>query len=144
MSQDDVILLVEDDHDFALLVKDTLAAADILSAVYVVGSGEEAIAYLEGRGRFSDRYIYPFPSLILLDLRMPGISGFGVLRRLRMRYQLKRELDVIVISGNLSSKEFEVAYELGALACLTKSPGSKGLADLVQYLREANLIGSDA
>jgi CheY-like chemotaxis protein len=82
--------------------------------VQLVESGEEAIAYLSGQGRFADRAAHPFPLLVLLDLRMPGIGGFGVLRWLCAHSELKESLDIIALSAIQSSKEIDVVYELGA------------------------------
>lgn len=135
MSRDEVILLVEDEQDYAVLVKDALVCAHILNPVYLVENGEEAVAYLSGKGKYSDRYTYPFPALLVLDLRMPGMGGFGVLRWLRAHAESGQDLDVVVVSGSMSRKEMEVTYELGALAYLTKSSGSTELWELAEYLK---------
>ena len=108
------ILLVEDERDHALLIQDALQSARTSRPVQVVESGEQAIAYLSGEGVFADRTAYPFPSLVLLDLRMPGIGGFGVLRWLRAHPNLSQQLNVVVLSALQSPKEIDVAYELGA------------------------------
>ncbi len=70
---------------------------------------------------------------------MSGMGGFGVLRWLAAHQELKRDLDVIVLSGIMSPKEIEVAYELGALVYLTKSASSTELCELTGYLKEACL-----
>jgi CheY-like chemotaxis protein len=107
------ILLVEDEPDQALLVQDALKEDNGFTLLPVVQSGEEAITYLSGGGRFGDRAIYPFPFLMLLDLKMPGIGGFGVLRWLQVHPEVNQKLQTVVLSSAQSSKEIELAGELG-------------------------------
>lgn len=73
------ILLVEDNHDDILFIRRAFNKAQIINPLKVVEDGEEAMAYLLGQGRFGDRKEYPFPALILLDLKLPRISGYEVL-----------------------------------------------------------------
>ena len=83
MSHQALFLLVEDTEDDVLLVQRAFIKAKILNPLQVVRSGEQAIEYLEGAGRFSNRAEFPLPSLVLLDLKMKGLDGFGVLRWIR-------------------------------------------------------------
>src|SRR5215211_4759857 len=69
------ILLVEDNEDDAFLLTRALRTAEIANPVHVVTDGEQAVGYLQGTGQFSDRTQYPMPGLILLDLKLPRISG---------------------------------------------------------------------
>jgi len=71
------ILLVEDEPDLALLIQDALEDPDDIHRVHRVDCGEDAISYLAGEGKFVDRALHPFPLLVLLDLRMPGIGGYA-------------------------------------------------------------------
>src|SRR4051794_32802780 len=70
------ILLAEDDPDHILLIRHAFKQAGLINPLQIVRSGEEAIAYLEGSGKFSNRAEYPLPSLFLLDLKMPRKDGF--------------------------------------------------------------------
>jgi CheY-like chemotaxis protein len=115
------ILLVEDEPDHALLVQDALKEDDGIRLLRVVQSGEEAIAYLVGQGEFADRATYPFPFLMLLDLNMPGIGGFGVLRWLQNHPDVNEKLRTVVLSSVQSSKEIELAGELGVKQYWVKS-----------------------
>jgi CheY-like chemotaxis protein len=108
------ILVVEDENDQAQLIQDVLQNSKTPPLVQRVENGEEAIAYLSGEGKYSDRNAYPFPFLVLLDLRMPGMGGFGVLRWLCAHLDLRQRLNLIVLSSVQSTKDIEVVYELGA------------------------------
>ena len=108
------ILVVEDEADQAQLIQDVLQNSPTPPVVRRVESGEEAISYLAGEGKYSDRDAYPFPFLVLLDLRMPGMGGFGVLRWLCAHLEVRQKLNLIVLSSVQSSKDIEVVYELGA------------------------------
>ncbi len=130
------ILLVEDEGDQALLIQQTLEDADSPPEVKVVESGEAAIDYLSGAGKFADRSAYPFPFLVLLDMKMPGIGGFGVLRWLQQHPDLMETLNVVILSSVTSTKEVEVAYELGAVFYWSKSDSAK-LQERVRLLRES-------
>jgi CheY-like chemotaxis protein len=114
MVKDMPILVVDDDHDHTVFVEDVLRAAEVPMTLHAVPDGEEAIAYLAGEGAYADRDQYPFPRLVLLDLQMPGMGGFGVLRWLAARPDLREKLHLIVLSAVQSDKQIEVVYELGA------------------------------
>jgi len=87
--------------------------------VHVVSGGEEAFAYLEGKGTYCDRALYPYPILLLLDLMMPNVNGFDVLKWLAARPE-HRGLPVIVLSVMRELKEISQAYQLGARSFLIK------------------------
>ena len=115
------ILLVEDEPDQARLVQDVLKEDSSLTLLPVMPRGEEAIAYLSGEGRYGDRAAYPFPFLMLLDLKMPGIGGFGVLRWLQTHPEVNGNLHTVVLSSLQSSEELELAGGLGAKEYWVKS-----------------------
>ncbi|HZL44373.1 MAG TPA: response regulator [Verrucomicrobiae bacterium] len=136
LSQKDIpILVVDDEPDQALFIRDTLRQTRIPLWVHAVESGEEAIAYISGKGKFADREKYPFPLLVLLDLRMPGIGGFGVLRWVGANPAVKQNLNLVVLSAAQSCKEVEVVYELGAQLFWSKSD-SNALQDRVRVWHE--------
>lgn len=116
----DTILLVEDDSDDVLQLGLALKEAGILNPLVVVPDGVEAVDYFKAEGKYSDRAKFPLPSLILLDLHMPHMSGFEVLKWLRQDPGL-RHLPVVVLTASAMLTEVKTAYELGANSCLIKS-----------------------
>ena len=90
MIDTDVILLVEDSEDDVYLVQSVFRKANVPNALHTVTSAEEAIDYLSGTAKYSDRERYPVPTVVLLDLKMPGKSGFDVLEWVAMQASLKK------------------------------------------------------
>jgi CheY-like chemotaxis protein len=72
------ILMVDDSQDDVFFVQKALAKSGLDQSLNSVKDGQEAIAYLKGEGQFGDRCKYPFPNVILCDVKMPGMDGFGL------------------------------------------------------------------
>jgi len=117
--QSETILLAEDTEDHVILIQRAFAKANLLNPLQVVKDGQEAIAYLRGEGIYADRRRYPFPALMLLDLKMPNTDGFGVLKWLRDQKHLPA-LRVVVLTTSDRIFDMQRAYELGAHSFLTK------------------------
>ena len=115
----DMILIAEDNDDHVVLLRRALKKGAILNPIFVVNDGEEVVAYLKGEGRFADRYEYPLPGLLLLDLKMPKKNGFEVLQWIRQQPFLKR-LRVVVLTTSDNPSDIDRAYELGANSFIVK------------------------
>jgi DNA-binding response OmpR family regulator len=113
------ILLVEDDNNDADLFEVAFQKASIPNPLQRVPDGEEAINYLAGTGRYADRAIYPFPILILLDLKLPRKTGFEVLSWIGSQTHLSGTI-VLVRSSSCEPQDVKRAYQLGANAYLVK------------------------
>jgi CheY-like chemotaxis protein len=107
-----VVLLVEDDEDDRLFFQRALRKARLGWTLATASSGREAIDYLEGSGRFADRGKHPFPSHVLLDLKLPEISGLEVLQWIRNHPGLAG-LPVIILSSSREPSDMERAGTLG-------------------------------
>src|ERR1051325_7636490 len=108
------VLHVEDDSDDAFFFGRALRKVWPGCEVYRVANGEQALKYLnscDGSG---------FPDLMILDLKLPGMSGFEVLGWMRSQDRLKG-LPVVVLSGSSLEIDRKQASELGASAYLVKS-----------------------
>src|SRR5262249_444814 len=113
------VLVAEDESTDAFLLRLAFAKGRIPATLHFVVNGEEAIAYLKGETRYADRTTHPLPDLMLLDLKMPRVNGFDVLRWLRQQPGLKR-LPVAVLSSSGLTEDLNLAYELGANCYLVK------------------------
>jgi len=114
-----VILAADDREDDIELTKHALLKANVLNPLQVARDGEEAIQYLEGVGKFSNRAEYPLPDLMLLDLSMPKLTGFDVLHWVRSHPSLKA-LRIVVLTTSAETTDVDRAYALGANAFLVK------------------------
>ncbi|MDB5048836.1 MAG: two-component system response regulator [Fibrobacteres bacterium] len=119
-----------------------LKSADIENPLQVLRTGHEAIEYLSGQGRFSDRVKYPLPFLLLLDLKLPDISGFEILKWVK-DFEKMHKLATIVLTTSGESKDIEKAYEFGANSFLTKPSGSDKLLNLVMALKQYWFVHND-
>jgi CheY-like chemotaxis protein len=128
------ILLAEDDDNDALLMERAFVKAGWGIPLHRVGDGDEVIRYLKGQDHYSDSSKYPFPSLLLLDLRMPGKSGFDVLEWIRTQPQLESLLVVVLTSCQVPA-DVRRAYALGANMFLLKSAKFEGLVEHLRRLQ---------
>ncbi len=129
------ILLVEDDPNDVLLIKRAFERAGVVNPLSVVSSGEEAVSYLRGDGKYADRKEYPLPVIILLDLKMPRMNGFEFLEWLRAEPEFKK-LIVVVLTSSGETPDINRAYETGANSYLVKPVQ---LDDLIRIVRELHL-----
>ena len=134
MSDQSLILLVEDNEDHALLIRRGLCKGTSIESLQVVTSGEEAIEYLAGTGRYSDRDEFPLPAVLLLDLSLPGISGFDVLRWIRRQTGLKT-LRVVVITCSELEQDVSLACTLGANSFIVNPVDLDSLIRMVEASR---------
>jgi CheY-like chemotaxis protein len=107
------ILHVDDDENDRMLLNIAHRRANLPANLIGVGDGEQAIAYLEGRGAYSDRDRCPIPDLVLLDLKLPLKSGFEVLEWIREQDSF-RDLRVIVLSSSHHETDRARAFVTGA------------------------------
>ena len=127
----ELILLVEDDENDALLIQRAFQKSGMRNKLRVVRDGGQAIQYLSAQGSYANRDKNPLPFLILLDLKMPGVDGFEVLEWLRRESNLKHLLVVVLTSSNLQI-DVDRAYELGANSYLVKPVEFDEMAHLIQ------------
>ena len=114
------ILFVEDsEEDFAMFVR-LIDRQGLLHCLQHSWDGDEALDYLYGRGDYGDRDRFPLPSLIVLDLNLPGIDGRDVLKAVKNDPTLKC-IPIAVLSTSSNPSDINDCYRLGASGYLVKS-----------------------
>jgi CheY-like chemotaxis protein len=122
---------VEDDPGDQKLIKYALDVQQSHSNLKIVGTGEDALSYLEGCKK--QRSENPWPDLILLDLNMPGIGGKEFLRCIKSDEQLK-DIPVVIVSTSDAESDIEDSYELCAAGYVQKSVNPDELRRIIQKL----------
>jgi len=132
------VLYAEDNADDMLFMKSAFRRAKLEHMLRTVEDGQKAIDYLSGKGGFADRDRHPLPILLLLDLDLPVVSGFGVIRRIRSHADF-HELPVVVFSSDTSAEENLKSINFGATDFIEKPSSGAVFLDVVEDLRRKRL-----
>ena len=133
MPDESTILLAEDDSNDALLVRKALEMTVPHHRMFHVSDGQKCIDYLAGNAPFSDRAQFPIPNLLLLDLKMPVVSGFEVLSWLQEHRDLK-SLPVVILTGSILARDAQEAAVRGATEFYVKPVEVGELIKIMQAL----------
>jgi CheY-like chemotaxis protein len=117
-----IILVVEDDPNDTYLLKRAFQKIGIDMPVHVCTDGEDAMSYLRGRGPYANREKYPFPRVLITDLKMPKCTGFDLLAWLHSHPECNL-IPKIVLSASAEERDVEQAYRLGA-NCYFRKPST--------------------
>lgn len=128
-----VILFVEDDDDHAEIALRSLARHHVANVVRRATDGEEALDYLNHRGKFADLSTSPRPQVVLLDLRLPKRDGLEVLRSIKSDERFRR-IPVVVLTTSAQESDIQRAYDLNANAYLVKPVDYQKFTDLIRDL----------
>ena len=112
------ILLVEDNPDHAILTQKVLEDNRVANKVYVVEDGETALDFIYHRGTYNSNNA-PRPGLILLDVKLPKLDGFGVLRQLKGDPEHK-SIPVVMLTTSSRDEEIAKGYAEGANSYVAK------------------------
>ncbi|HWD60826.1 MAG TPA: response regulator [Stellaceae bacterium] len=134
ISAEPTLLLVEDNPDDIELTRRAFARSNILSRIVVAQDGEEALDYLFGVGVHAGRDPFDLPHVVLLDLKLPKISGLDVLRRIRAE-EATRHLPVIILTTSREERDIFSSYDLGANSYVRKP------VDFAQFVEAARTLG---
>ena len=127
------ILLVEDEQAHAELTKRAIRKAGNANRVRIVSDGEEACDYLYHSGKYKDKIKYPLPGLILLDIKLPGIDGIEVLKKIKEDPLLKR-IPVIMLTTSEREEDIARSYNHYANSYLTKPVGFKEFEEKIRKI----------
>jgi two-component system response regulator len=135
------IMIADDNEDHVFLA---VRALEDLNGTHLevqaVRDGAEALAYINGEGRFAGRTL---PHLILLDIKMPKVDGLEVLRILK-EDPIFRVIPVVMLSASERPEDVDESYKLGANSYVTKPAGvgefREGIAKLKHYWTELSSL----
>lgn len=130
------LLIVEDEPTDAMLLLKALKSHVATAHIEHASSGSDALDYLTGNALQAEGNRDRLPQLILMDLKLPGISGFDLLARLKSMERLK-EIPIVVLTSSSESKDVRRAFAIGANSYLVKPNTFSGLSvltgDVVEY-----------
>jgi CheY-like chemotaxis protein len=125
--------VAEDDGNDALLLQMAFKKAGLTQRVIVVPDGEKVVEYIKGEGAYADRAQFPFPQVLLLDLKMPRMNGLEVLAWLQAQEEA-RHLPAVVLTSSCYNPDVRKAYELGAYSFITKPTEIDELASALKSM----------
>ena len=129
------LLIIEDsDEDFTALTR-IMNKAKISNPIYRCEDGEEALDFLYHEGEYEDASLAPRPSLIILDLNLPGTDGREVLAELKQDRDLQR-IPVVIFSTSSNPKDIDACYHHGISGYIAKPMNTNRLNQLVQTFLE--------
>jgi CheY-like chemotaxis protein len=134
-----VVLHVDDDPNDTALLEAARCKAGVQFRLENVCDGEQAMAYLNGGAPYQNRISHPFPTLVLLDLKMPRATGFEILKWIRNHVNCKN-LPVVVLSGSELHEDIQQACSMGANSYLVKPLGFEALVKLVKQIAAIWLV----
>jgi CheY-like chemotaxis protein len=127
------ILLVEDNADDEALTMRALSKNNITNKIVVARDGVEALDYLFGTGAYAGRDTSMQPELILLDLKLPKVDGFEVLKKLRADERTKL-LAVVILTSSKEQQDIVNGYGFGANSYIRKPVDFQQFVDAVLQL----------
>ena len=127
------ILLVEDDPGHARLIEKNLRRSNITNQIMIFGNGQQALDYLFAAGEYTENHPQ-WPVLMLLDLNLPGLDGYQVLKRMKQDERTKR-IPVIILTTTDDAHEVLKCYDLGCNVYVTKP------VDYTQFSEAIRKIG---
>jgi len=126
------ILLVEDDPGHARLIEKNLRRSNITNAVIIVGDGQQALDYLFAEGEYAGSE-YASPLLVLLDLNLPVLDGYQVLKRMKADERTRR-IPVIILTTTDDTREVTRCYDLGCNVYMTKPVDYEQFSDAIRKI----------
>jgi CheY-like chemotaxis protein len=128
------ILLIEDDPSDIDLTRRALSKGHILNELVVATDGQEALDYLFGEGSHAGRDTSYLPTLTLLDLKLPKVSGLDVLRKIRTE-GCTRRMPVVILTSSREEQDLARSYDLGVNSYIRKP------VDFEQFVQSVSQLG---
>ncbi len=119
IDQEVEILIVEDNPDDAELAIRALKKSHLVNNIVHLIDGAQALEFLFATGKYSGRNVNHIPKVILLDLKMPKVSGIEVLERLKS-HPVMKSIPIVVLTSSAEDPDIKRCYELGANSYIVK------------------------
>lgn len=134
--------MVEDSNDDFKMLQRLMRRLEVSNPIYRCADGDDALDFLYRQGTYQDAEGAPKPSVILLDLNLPGTDGRDVLDRLKQDQNL-REIPIVVFTTSTNPRDVELCYQKGANGYLVKpmdvTEFQKTMQAFVDYWLDANI-----
>ena len=127
------LLVVEDNRDDFELFSFALRKSKVLCSASHAETSQDAIAYLDGWGKYSDRAEFPVPDIAILDLKLVGMDGFQVLKWIR-DHPVYRLLPVVILTSSSLEEDVQHAFDLGANSYFVKPAALSDMNVLIDVL----------
>ncbi|PIU40876.1 MAG: two-component system response regulator [Candidatus Omnitrophica bacterium CG07_land_8_20_14_0_80_42_15] len=124
------ILLAEDNEADVKITLRAFSGSKFKNNIYVVKNGQEVLDFIYNCGKYQDRYRFPAPHLVILDINMPGVDGFGVLEKLKKdpKYNF---IPIIMLTSSKDENDVLRSYKSGANSFIQKPLDYKEFAKIV-------------
>jgi len=129
------ILVVDDDPNDLILIEGAFRKIGVIDSIHTVSGGQEAINYMMGEGKYSDRSLYPYPTFVTTDLKMPGVDGLAVLEHLKNN-PAWAIIPTVVLTSSRDLDDIKKAYMLGASSYHVKPNTPDELHRLLRVLHD--------
>ena len=128
-------MVVDDNLNDLFLIERAFREIGVKDSIHRIAGGREAIAYMMGEGKYSDRSTYAYPTFITIDLKMPGTDGFAVLEHLKKNPQWA-VIPTVILSSSRDLDDIKKAYMLGASSYHVKPNALDALCQQVKVLHD--------
>lgn len=129
------IMVVDDDPNDLFLIERAFRAIGVNDPIHTINGGLEAIAYIKGEGKFSDRKVYAYPTFITTDLKMPEADGFAVLEHLKNNPEWA-VIPTVVLTSSEDLDDIKKAYMLGCSSYHVKPSSTEALQAQLKVLHD--------
>lgn len=129
------IMVVDDDPNDLFLIERAFRKIGVTDPIHTLRGGREAIAYMMGEGKYSDRSVYVYPTFITTDLKMPEVDGFSVLEHLRHNPEWS-VIPTVVLTSSRDLDDIKKAYMLGASSYHVKPSSPEALQKQLKVLHD--------
>jgi two-component system, response regulator len=134
------VLLVEDNEDDVVLTQTAFKRCNIPNELIVVEDGQEALDFLFGEGKYAGRDTSQLPAVMILDLKLPYVSGVDVLKRIRMGGEGIYRLPVVVLSSSINQQELDECERMGINRYCRKPDSFAEFEKIIEGIRDSFLV----